>query len=122
MTKQPRFMVLIGGGISELFDAKMDLTFKQAVRMWVQGQKVCPTDCQMCLEKGSFADQCPDPYERTWIELEEEHESREAETINALIEQHRDWVEKQVMKQGVYNLSMLNHNPAFPNCHPFSRG
>ena len=113
--QQHRFSVLIGGGISELYDAKQDLTFKQAVQAWVKGQKVCPTDCVVYLDV-PFAEECPDPYERTWIELEEEREARELEVIGEMVKKHRPWIEQQLLKQNVYNSQILNFN------QPFSRG
>ena len=116
MKNQHRFTVLVGGGISELYDAKQDLTFKQAVTAWVRGQKARPTDCVILLDRGSFAEECPDPYERTWIELEEEHEARELEVIGEMVKKHRSWVEEQLLKQNVYNSHILNYN------QPFSRG
>jgi hypothetical protein len=115
-----RFMVLIGGGIGELYDAKVDLTFKQAVKAWVHGQKKCPTDCQMVLEDNGIRESA-DSFD-DYLEKMEQHERKEAEMINALVADNRRWVEQELLKQGVYNLSMLNSNPAFPNCHPFSRG
>jgi hypothetical protein len=107
--KQPRFLVLIGGGIGECHDAKQNLTFKQAVRAWVAGQKVCPTDCVIGLETDADWE---DEANIDW----QTHDALEEEVIARLVEENREWVEKQILRQDVYNLGIMDYR------NPFTRG
>ena len=47
MKRTPRYMVWIGGGISELHTIRSTSGIKTALRAWVAGQKRCPLDCEI---------------------------------------------------------------------------
>ena len=106
-----RFDVWVGGGIGELHEIKVGLTFKAAVKAWVAGQKRCPTDCSIEFhdEHGSLRH---DDEDRDWLKEELELDL----TIQSMVAANRQWVEQAFDKQHVYNRLALEHR------NPFTRG
>ena len=99
-----RFDVWVGGGIGELYELKTGLTFKQAVKAWVAGQKRCPTDCSIDL---------------AWDDnlTMYEQEKRTKEVIRNLVTKNLGWCLNEWRKQEVYNDEGFTK---FDN--PFTRG